>query len=224
MNEVPATADFAEEFILKEMPPDAEHRVRQRLFDMTPGRYDATAWVNRDGFHVHQLMRGYRAAADTLVAQIDRDEVLADLVLYPIVQLYRHHLELALKAVAVAWRRIDSEQGTLDGHDLRLLWDQAKSILATDLPSKFESIHSAITERISELSSIDPTGQTFRYRLTRHGRASDQDHLAHVEQINLDRFRAVFAVVSDYLMARLALLASKADILESPQDEPSPPQ
>lgn len=102
-----------------------------------------------------ELSRQYFDAANELVESIKRldheDFTLANPVLF----LYRHALELALKATLIF-----RPEGSATGHELGSL---AKQFEAFILSSYKEQVPAWITSRLKELAAIDPGSMAFRY-------------------------------------------------------------
>lgn len=87
--------------------------------------------------HGTAYTEGYRRAADILINHIDDTGRDQDFLVYPVLFLYRHHLELLIKQViglALALTE-DPDQYPYkkDNHNLNTLWSHAqKLILAVD--------------------------------------------------------------------------------------------
>lgn len=73
---------------------------------------------------------GYKMAADELAKKIHETGVNQDYLVYPIVFLYRQHLELILKSVIKSARQLlrTEEQGHPTHHKLKDLWPLAKEL------------------------------------------------------------------------------------------------
>ena len=117
---------------------------------------------------------GFRRAAERLAEHVCETGGGQDVLIYPIVYLYRHHVELVLKAI------IKSASGLLDlelteqvlkvlgRHDLRELWQAAKPLLdpvcdrADNTPFPIADLD-GVDSYISQIHSHDPDGQRFRY-------------------------------------------------------------
>ena len=110
------------------------------------------------GFH---YQKGYRRAAEAVVASTtdDRPQDLDELI-YPVVFLYRHLLELDLKEL-VAYG-----SDTIETHDLAGLWRSARSILEREVNIPAERID-AVASRIMELHDLDARATAFRYAYKR---------------------------------------------------------
>ncbi|MCZ5484310.1 hypothetical protein O5584_24240 [Escherichia coli] len=76
--------------------------------------------------HGTAYTEGYRRAADILINHIDESGRDQDFLVYPVLFLYRHHLELLIKqiiglALALA-EDPDKHQYKKDDHNLNNLW------------------------------------------------------------------------------------------------------
>lgn len=127
---------------------------------------------------------GYREAARTLVRRLAA-EGYGDYDGYPILYLYRHSLELYLKAVVyrgaglcglLTGEELDTTK-LFEHHELSRLLAPTKAILAAmkwDLrPAGFDSFEE-FQDFIQTLDKIDPKSYAFRYPVDRAGRVSAQ--------------------------------------------------
>ncbi|MFC5865037.1 hypothetical protein ACFPT7_22200 [Acidicapsa dinghuensis] len=161
---------------------------------------------------------GYRRAADRLVQYAMANQAECNTLAYPIVFLYRHHIELALKRViycvpGVLRRELTSqEREHLGKHKLDLLWH--------DLEPIFESICEAVgwekpnsadvegtREYIRQLSEVDPISMTFRYWASKDGNPSLP---ANLDVFNIRHFSEMMGRLADYLEA-LDIATTAAD-------------
>lgn len=75
---------------------------------------------------------GYMRAADILVARVLESQHELDFLIYPIVFLYRHYLELRLKELIVAGRELlDLPPDLRQVHRLDVLWVSCRKILGS---------------------------------------------------------------------------------------------
>jgi len=156
---------------------------------------------------------GYRSAALHLANHVFESERGQDYLVYPIVYLYRHHIELTLKSIIDAsvfvtdYTLTKNDLDALGRHDLAKLWKLARPMLdpACELggesplpPDDLEGIDSYI----DQLHQHDPDGQRFRYSTIKaKGRKtatlrSLPDDLRH---INIRNFADGMEKLSDYL-------------------------
>jgi hypothetical protein len=154
---------------------------------------------------------GYRRAALHLAEHVCDAARGQDFLVYPIVYLYRHHIELTLKSIinaasfVVNYTLTEKDFDTLGRHDLSKLWVLARPLLnpscslggSPDLPlDDLEGIDSYIFQ----LHRHDPDGQRFRYSTTRpRGRKAKLPSLPDLKHINIREFAIAMERLADYL-------------------------
>lgn len=116
---------------------------------------------------------GYRKAADALVIKALAEPPPTDQVglIYPIMYLYRHYLELTLKdllfeaqAAAVATYSVKV------GHDLSTLWDTILDMVETVQGNQDrQSFDEAFGPLVKTFHAADPNADAFRYATNRRG-------------------------------------------------------
>ena len=117
----------------------------------------------------HGYMDAYREAADVVLANAlaSRDISLLDTHVYPILFLYRQHVELALK-----WLYLLSSEDTDEvksqflktaGHDLMEVWEKVKPLLLkTSSHTDSERVEAA-DGYVRQMHDFDTSSFTFRY-------------------------------------------------------------
>ena len=173
-------------------------------------RGDLRDWKNnaclRNGDE-YAYREGYRRGAQILVRAVEETQSDQDLLVYPIVFLYRHHIELALKRVIKrapylierALTKVESDH--LVDHRLDLLWQDfkpmAKAITEAagweELP--FEDVE-GIDDYIRQLCEVDPRSYSLRYAHSKKGDPSLPETLTH---INLRHFGELMERLANYL-------------------------
>jgi hypothetical protein len=150
---------------------------------------------------------GYRRGAQLLVqhvVEIGRDQ---DYLVYPIIFLYRHHIELALKNIIlrapnlIGWQLTDAENGHLGKHRLDLLWQDLKPIFAAICKGAgWQNLDSedieGIDDYIRQLSIMDPDSYALRYPRSKKGQRSLPED---VKPINLRHFAELLERLANYL-------------------------
>jgi hypothetical protein len=123
-----------------------------------------------------------------------------DTLVYPIVYLYRHHIELVLKnTIYTASKLLNQEIGKLDGHKLLKLWGTLRPILdaVSDTSQEFPAEHlEGIDSYIRQLEEHDPDGTRFRYAKTTKKQPSLKQNL---NLINIRIFAEMLETLADYL-------------------------
>ncbi|MFM8552067.1 MAG: hypothetical protein ACKOCD_07115 [Nitrospiraceae bacterium] len=115
------------------------------------------------------ILNGYKNAADLLVthaAEADPRKLG-----YPILFLYRQHLELALKALMRDCRSLFGQQETFPKkHQIDELWETCRGLFNELSPGMSSNDEIQQTTRlIGEFCSLDPTSEAFRYPEDRNG-------------------------------------------------------
>jgi hypothetical protein len=148
-----------------------------------PGEdYEANAcishWIEVD----YVYTAGFRRAGLRLAEHACQTGSDQDFLIYPIVYLYRHHVELVLKAIAgtavalLARELTEADHRSLAGHDLSRLWDTTRPLLnpvcaLVPNPPFPEHDLQGIDSYIRQLHEHDPDGQRFRYATTKPKRS-----------------------------------------------------
>ncbi|HTV56457.1 MAG TPA: helix-turn-helix domain-containing protein [Terriglobia bacterium] len=133
---------------------------------------------------------GYKHAAD-LLADAARADPNRDLLLYPIAFLYRHYLELKLKALlnCMPWEP-GSEPRMKADHDLQALWTTVtKSLLPVVWPEREPDLDDAVSDCIEEVHKIDPSSFAFRYPEDKKWNQT----LRNLESVDVSNLKAVVA-------------------------------
>lgn len=112
---------------------------------------------------------GYREAADILVARADQEHRSRSVLIYPIIFLYRHFIELELKYLLCTYGPDVGLEPNWTTHNIEALWSNARTIIDRfSAPGEKEGTD-AVAKCIAEMSKIDPQSFTFRYPVTRQG-------------------------------------------------------
>ena len=119
---------------------------------------------------------GFREGAVALLDVVRTTGHAQDLFVYPIVYSLRHCVELLLKQVIRAGRRLIDEPADFpNGHRLDDLWRTCEPILRRIWPK--DPSYSTVESVIARLCELDPAGEAFRYPLSTeagHPRADPQ--------------------------------------------------
>ena len=111
----------------------------------------------------------YKSAADLLVEQ--SMEYGVDALVYAVMFLYRHYLEIRIKDVVLALRAyFDKPYKAPYGHDLMALWNQLRELMECEWDTAKDLLaYDAMGARIDEFHRVDQTSQSFRYPVTKDG-------------------------------------------------------
>lgn len=143
----------------------------------------------------HAYVCGYKEAADRLTSGIDAGQHGKDMLVFPILFLYRHYLELSIKSQIRECQLLldiecpphpkSGEQRILasQGHDLVGLWKYLQQLVPHIYPTLPDSAASDIDRVVSAFTNLDPRGDEARYPLTMSG----QRTLPELHELNLRR-------------------------------------
>jgi hypothetical protein len=157
-------------------------------------RPEASSWSTAQAWHDYTT--GYKEAGDLLVAYVEKTGWQADKLRFPILFLYRQHLELVVKSlIRVCCEALDRNQDFPKHHDLHGLWQICVSLLHEISP------HAAVDEipetsrLFQELSTFDPTADGFRFPESKSGALSPASNV----DVNVSSFRDIVAKMSFFL-------------------------
>jgi hypothetical protein len=138
----------------------------------------------------------FKKAADIVVSQVELGSASPDAVNYPIVFLYKHHLELMLKGLIRVGRSLRYEQADFPKtHQLRTLWADFRPLIE-ELYPEGEKVHTDTVEQcILEMDAIDG-GDASRYGEDKNGQPTLPKELL----ISLTKLRDVMNRVSGFLV------------------------
>ncbi|MEM9509898.1 MAG: hypothetical protein AAGA16_19810 [Cyanobacteria bacterium P01_E01_bin.35] len=129
---------------------------------------------------------GYKDAADLLVESVAKREGTADSLIFPIVFLYRHYLELRLKSLLHDGNiLLDRDYRQKSEHQLSKLWLRAREILAELFPNEEGIQLEAMDSLIEQFEKVDPRSTSFRYPKDFKGNNSVKQDLPKVNLRNL---------------------------------------
>lgn len=139
-----------------------------KLFEISKHSQGAEGSAKEDWYH---LINGYKDAADSLVIHIL--ETRGDLrkLGNPILFLYRHHLELALKdLIQDCLGLLGREERFPKTHRIGVLWHTCRSLLDEISPGFCCSEEVSNASRLMlDFQKIDPTSEAFRYPEDKQG-------------------------------------------------------
>jgi HEPN domain-containing protein len=145
------------------------------------------------------FISGYKKAADLIVNQVKKTKSHRDLLVYPIVFLYRQYLELRLKyLIKEGSKLIGSYDDFPKTHKLDKLWKKTRKILDEAFPEDSEESKEQldiIENLIKQFVSIDPDSFAFRYPTNKKGNTS----LPRIKHINLRNLSEVMSRIETIL-------------------------
>jgi hypothetical protein len=140
---------------------------------------------------------GYKRAYEIIMEKLLGDNSDIDFLVYPILYLRRHYLELMLKEIIILGSELNGNPVEVPqgNHDLMNLWKQMQVILEEFQKETYNAPSKKFTNKIIEFHNTDSNSQNFRYPIDRNG----DDNLKLLERINIRNFRDEFIEVEDYL-------------------------
>ena len=149
--------------------------------------------------HGTAYTEGYRRAADILINHIDESGRDQDFLVYPVLFLYRHHIELIIKQIiglALALtEEPDKRQYKKDDHNLNTLWPLAQKLILDVDDSYRPSDFKIVKEVVKALHQVDERATDFRYARRNDGTRS----LEGIHYVNTRRFGEKMGEASDLL-------------------------
>ena len=138
------------------------------LFSSGDGSHDwqLTACLNFSFNQRHGYIEGYKRAAEILIAHVGEERRDQDYLVYPIVFMYRQHLELQLKSIILHARKLlqKPEEGHPTHHKLNCLWSLAKGLTREVWADHGDPPEFAVADHfIEQFSIVDPGSMAFRY-------------------------------------------------------------
>lgn len=155
---------------------------------------------------------GYQMAADVLFAHVEETGTWTETLFLPLAFLWRHTIELQLKALISVAREFlerDGGGGDLIHHKLEELWSEAKPFICEIRPEGHVGTEIEDVERlIGQLLSFDPNAQGFRY----HKDTKNKPTLTAVPRyIDLRNFQEAMAAVSNFIGGCCGVYESRLD-------------
>jgi hypothetical protein len=178
------------------------------------------------GISEYAYRQGYRRAAKLLAEYVCNECKDQDLLVYPIVHNYRHHVELTLKHLIalgsyLSERTITPEIGTLllNEHGLTQLWGTLKPILfaaGAAVGWKPENLDiEGVESYIRQLSAADRGSYSFRYATDKKGKPS----LPGMTHLNIYVFANHMEQLAEYLDTIAFGFSIEEDLKQEYEDE-----
>ena len=137
----------------------------------------------------------YKAAADALVDKVE-GHAPEDVLVLPIVFMYRHHVELKLKYIISGLDLLsNTRMQNFITHNIVRLWDYVEAHLDCIRGGTFDAdMMNSLEQLINELSTLDPNSFRFRYS---HDRDFNENDIP--RSINLTHFKEAMGILSNGL-------------------------
>jgi HEPN domain-containing protein len=144
------------------------------------------ACLNYASDSMHLYASGYQEAAKRLFKHVSDTHINQDVLLYPIVYLWRHYVELTLKGLIQSAKRLRKEEVTFPHtHHLLQLWQVLMPLLRSIEPARTADFE-PVPEIIRQLDGLDPDSMVFRYPKDRNNQGTLPEDLLHINLRNLD--------------------------------------
>jgi hypothetical protein len=158
---------------------------------------------------------GYKRAADILVSEVDSRPRHQDMLVYPILFLYRHYLELTLKNLMRKCWMLFSEDSSdnLDSHDLRRYWQIEQGLIIRVSPETSTEDLRPIARLIDEFCKHDPVSFAFRYPVSKPNSKTRRRSptLASLRMINIGQVRGSVQRAANLLEGAIAFVDDRLD-------------
>ncbi|MCB9623149.1 MAG: hypothetical protein R3B99_20200 [Polyangiales bacterium] len=117
----------------------------------------------------NSITDAYEGCATELIRSVESGQLMPDFAFFPLVHLWRHYLELALKSIIATGKVLEGEEAKFPhGHNLMKLWEGARRVLEKHEVSIKELDN--VAPLLEQLSQIDPTHTGFRYAFRQDGK------------------------------------------------------
>lgn len=157
-------------------------------------QYNARLHGSHDKWDVYAT--GYKEAADILIERVLSDRMWMDMLVYPIIYLYRHYLELRLKELVISGSQLlDEDAGNIHGHSLIYWWEKARKILEKIWPDDERADLDSVENCIRQFASKDSGSDNFRYPVNTKGEKT----LDGLSLLNLRQFKEAMSRVAALL-------------------------
>lgn len=154
---------------------------------------------------------GYFEAAKIIYKNLDSQGRYHDILVYPIIFLFRQSLELLMKDIIKTGNKlINNTNKYPTHHELIKLWNRVLETLnESEIEHNTNDIE-IITSLLNEFDKIDPQSTAFRYPEDKN----KQDSLHNINYINLDTFYKKACKVCDYLIGIDYLISEQLENLK----------
>ena len=151
---------------------EAERILKGSIWDAGPWEAEARL----DGYgEWYPYVLGYKEAADRIIINVieNSDDVLFDTIVYPVMFLYRHYLEIMFKELLEEFRSLHSKEYSTDKdpigkHNLTNIWQELRQIIEAAWGQEENlSFFEDVGNRVDEFHKIDEKSMAFRYPFDR---------------------------------------------------------
>ena len=136
------------------------------------------------------IAQGYYKGAKILVESLDNNP--SNALVYPIVFLYRHYIEIQLKAILEEFREMGAISNRIMSHKLDVLLKRVNQICTQQ---SLQNLSDEVCETIQGFNEFDNSSQTFRYSINRNGVSNIPEH----DTLGLETLKTVMVIVESEL-------------------------
>ena len=181
-----------------------------------PGRdWRLNACLNWAPADLSIYAQGYRLAAELVVDSLSRNRMGRDVLVYPIVFLYRHYVELQLKEIAVIAARLAGRTTKVPAHHKLLdLWREVRKAVVEVGGFANEDLTRA-EKYLKQLDTADPRSETFRYPYTVKGERIQMP----VGILDLEAFRNAMTRLGNFLDSGVDYLAEMQKVKRDAEND-----
>jgi hypothetical protein len=140
--------------------PKKGDRLLRKTDDWNRGTGFSNDGISR---HVH-IWDGYMSAGEALVEDCRRNPQARHSLIYPILFLYRHALELAMKWILTMYGGYDVN--SIAHHNLWQLWKLCREVI--DAAGNYDRSTDTVEAIIKEMHDLDKSALSFRYGIDRN--------------------------------------------------------
>lgn len=181
------------------MPIDHFPQKGDRFFRTGAGRLNTIIWSDSNARR-SQILHGYLAAAEAVALKALDGSDHSDLLVFPLVYLYRHVFEFSLKTVIETGGGVALVKPNYSAHRLTVLWSACLEVLR-HLQLDDIGVEGRVRKLLREFDHVDDGSYSFRYHTDTAGNAvaipTEFDLVGFVQ--TADRLAAYF----DYIVAEV---------------------
>ena len=157
---------------------------------------------------------GYKNASLKLFAQLEGDTCSADTIVYPLVFINRHFLELRLKELISGLNYVITHKYSFpNGHNLEFLWNTYKALLSEVEDTKNTDIDglAQVEKLILEFNNVDSSSFSFRYPVET---SSDRNPSLTIRHLDLQNFQNTMIKLYNYFDSHSDMIFYLTDLTD----------
>ena len=146
---------------------------------------------------------GYKIAGDLIIDYVKKNRIEQDALIYPMVFLYRHYIELVLKDIIKDSRKIFDEKVEFpETHKISSLWQIVKGYLRRTKDLNNTKDIESVDKIMEEFAIQDPDSMSFRYPEDKKG----NELLSNLNNVNLRQIADVVDALHSYFFGVQSIL------------------